>query len=466
MLTELLDPIIKTTGFKVRVFCNKKPINLNVAYYGDVWDKTKPEVKELTAKTMGLFYLSLIPNSDFLIDYPITNADIRLTSLLNTHTNIYNASLGKTKVFSSKYDFEALPERGLINIEQKDQTALFLSGGRDSLLTYGLMKEAGHEVTKIFIQPSAAWWFGPCSVYREIGGEKIREDTSRLYPVLKKLGNNIRLEMNALLLWSALSIPYIVKDNCNYLLYGNEAVTSTKFRYRKKTHYDYSWNQCEEATNIVDQYFATLFKRDKSRLPGVRVGSILRPFNTITIQRILCEHYPDLYKHQMSCNSAQPDYSTKPVTFKNCSSCEKCHRTFLILDALGKDVSVVNLDRKKVLENPYSLLQLMRSEGLCPTTPEELFYVLSLKNSYFPDICVPRIDDTGKGDYDAFNHWKANMDFLPKDLFKKLYSIAFQYTSLKDLPFMDSYLDINYEKLKKRKDLPVYNFKKEKVRRL
>jgi hypothetical protein len=463
MLTELLPPTIKKDGFTVHIRCDKKPINLNVAYYDGVWDAIAHDVRELTAKTVGLLYIALIPNSNFDIRIPVNGDDLRLTSVINSHVNLYNASIGKTKIFHSSYKWETDKNKKMkILLEEKDQTALFLSGGRDSLLTYGLMKEVGHEVTKIFIQPSAAWWFGPCSVYRALGGEKIREDTSRLYPALKKLGNNVRLEMNALLLWSGLAIPFIVRDNCNYLLYGNEFVTSTPFRYRHRVHYDYSFNQSEEATNIIDQYFDTVFDR-------VRVGSILRPFNTVTIQRLLCHKYPELFKNQMSCNSAQPDHTTKPVSFKNCSACEKCHRTFLILDAIGIDPEIVNLNRKKITENPFSLLQLMKSEGLCPTTPEELFYVLSLKNDYYPDLKLSPIEDEHHH-FDAFNHWKCDVTFLPYSLFYKIYSLAYPYTSVQKDDMgpedMGWYLIGSYKDMIKNKKTPVYSFEKQKVRRL
>lgn len=449
MIVELFKPTVKDNGFTINTKADGEKINLNVLY-SEKFDLS------LTSRISGILYLSLIPNANFFIHYPVSEEDIRILTLINRHVNTYDASLKKSNIYKPEFNYILEEEKDgeLIRIPKKRSAALFLSGGRDSLLTLGLLGDLKFKISKIFVQPSAPWWFGSCGTYRKLGGYKIREDTSRLYPKLRQLGNDIRLDINSLLLWSVLSLPIVIKDNCNYLLYGNERVTSTLFRYRGETHYDYSWNQSQEATNAMSQYLST-------KIQGLTVCSFLRPLNTITIQRNLCERFPDLFKIQISCNSAHP----KDNSFVNCGSCEKCHRTFLILEAIGVDPNIVGLDPKKILSKRYSLLQLMRSYGMCPTAPEELFYVLSKKNRYFPELRF--IEEGLTTDELTFDNHMADMSILPKDLFLDLYGMFTNDSAYVIIDDKKIYLPLKkiYDTLKTNKVKPVFDFEKEKLQK-
>jgi len=255
------------------------------------------------------------------------------------------------------------------------------------------------------------------------------------------MGIPVRLEINALLLWSAISIPVILKDNCNYIFYGDENITTRPFRYRNQIHFDYSWNQSQEATNLINDYYSNIFE-------NLKIGSFLRPLNTITIQRTLCERYPELYKIQMSCNSAYP----KDGTFVHCNGCDKCHRTYLILKALGYDPSEISLIEEKILKKRFSLLQLIRSYGICPTAPEELFYVLS-KTNYYPDITFPNCDSM-KVESLNFSKDRADASFLDKELFDKIYpKVSWNDVLYNGKPVP---LDTVYDRLKKDNYKPTY----------
>ena len=49
---------------------------------------------------------------------------------------------------------------------QRNRHAVLSSGGKDSLLTFGLLRECGHEVHPIFVNESGRHWFTALNAYR------------------------------------------------------------------------------------------------------------------------------------------------------------------------------------------------------------------------------------------------------------------------------------------------------------
>jgi creatinine amidohydrolase/Fe(II)-dependent formamide hydrolase-like protein len=224
-----------------------------------------------------------------------------------------------------------------------DRYAVLSSGGKDSLLTFGLLRELGQETHPIFINESGRHWFTALNAYRHFVANypetsRVWTNSDRMFawmlrhfPFVRSDFAEIRSDEYPVRLWTVAvflfgAIPLLRKRGIGRLTIGDEYDTTSRKSLDGITHYNGLYDQSRYFDNAMTRYF-------RGKGWGVVQFSALRSLSELMIQKILVHRYPDLQSHQMSCHAAHPAGNR----IYPCGRCEKCRRIVGMLVALGAD---------------------------------------------------------------------------------------------------------------------------------
>jgi hypothetical protein len=230
-------------------------------------------------------------------------------------------------------------------ISSPEGHAVLSSGGKDSLLTYGLLRRLGLAAHPIYINESGRHWFTALNAYRHFA-DKV-EHTARVWtnsdrvfawmlghlPFVRRDFATVRSDEYPIRLWTVAvflfgALPLMRKRGIGRLLIGNENDTTRQGRFQGIPHADGLYDQSRPFDEALTRYFQ---RKGWSLLQL----SILRPMSELLIQRTLALHYPDLLRLQTSCHAAHREQGG----IRPCGRCEKCRRIVAMLVALGADPS-------------------------------------------------------------------------------------------------------------------------------
>lgn len=219
--------------------------------------------------------------------------------------------------------------------------AVLSSGGKDSLLSFGLLKEIGHEVHPIFVNESGRHWFTALNAYRYFSENvpntaRVWTNADRLFnwmlrhlPFVRQDFSTIRSDEYPIRLWTVAvflfgALPILRKRGIGRLVIGDEFDTTRRLTHHGITHYDGLYDQSRYFDNALTRYF-------NRKGWDVSQFSILRPLSELLIEKILLERYPHLQAKQVSCHAAHKEEGR----IHPCGRCEKCRRIVGMLAALG-----------------------------------------------------------------------------------------------------------------------------------
>jgi hypothetical protein len=224
-----------------------------------------------------------------------------------------------------------------------ERHAILSSGGKDSLLTLGLLTEIGRETHPIFINESGRHWYTALNAYRHLkqthpGTARAWTDSDRLFawmlrklPFVRRDFARVRSDEYPIRLWTVAvflfgALPLVRKRGIGRLLIGNEFDTTVPALHHGIRHYSALYDQSRFFDHALSRYF---------HVKGWNVDqfSVLRPLSELLIQRTLALRYPELQRHQLSCHAAHLDGDR----VRPCGDCEKCRRIVGMLCALGAD---------------------------------------------------------------------------------------------------------------------------------
>jgi creatinine amidohydrolase/Fe(II)-dependent formamide hydrolase-like protein len=306
------------------------------------------------------------------------------------------------------------------------------SGGKDSLLSYGLINEIGREVHPIFVNESGRHWFTALNAYRYFRDNipntaRVWVNSDRLFawmlkhmPFIRQDFANIRSDDYPIRLWTVAVflfgvLPLLRKRGIGRLLIGDEYDTSVRKTILGIRHHDGLYDQ----SIYFDQALSRYFMRKGWNISQF---SVLRPLSELLIQKILVERYPDLQHQQTSCHATHK----KGERIHPCGRCEKCRRIVGMLTALGADPlqcgyspsqikdSLEKLPRKGVLQEAAGArhLHFMLAQKDLIDTSELPVKTLEAH----PEILKCRIDLKS-----------SPVNSIPTDLRKPLYRIFLEY---------------------------------------
>lgn len=219
------------------------------------------------------------------------------------------------------------------------------SGGKESLLSFGLLDDIGREVHPIFVNESGRHWFTALNGYRHFRDNiantaRVWVNADRFYtwilrrmPFIRKDFAHIRADEYPVRLWTVAVflfsvLPLVRKRGIGRLVIGNEFDTSRKTTTRGIRHYDGLYDQSIWFDTALSRYF-------QRKGWAVSQFSILRPLSELLIQKTLVKRYPHLQVHQTSCHAT---HKTRERV-RPCGKCEKCRRIVSMLTALNEDPS-------------------------------------------------------------------------------------------------------------------------------
>jgi creatinine amidohydrolase/Fe(II)-dependent formamide hydrolase-like protein/7-cyano-7-deazaguanine synthase in queuosine biosynthesis len=226
---------------------------------------------------------------------------------------------------------------------ESDRHCILSSGGKDSLLSYGLLNELGKETHPIFVNESGRHWFTALNAYRYfkdnipntarvwVNSDRIFNWMLRHMQFIRKDYANIRSDEYPIRLWTVAvflfgALPLMRKRNIGRLIIGDEYDTTDRTAHAGITHYNGLYDQSRYFDDALSRYYMR-------KGWDIAQFSILRPLSEMLIQKVLVKRYPELQENQVSCHAThEQDKRVYP-----CGKCEKCRRIVGMLTALDAD---------------------------------------------------------------------------------------------------------------------------------
>ncbi|MBN2350909.1 MAG: creatininase family protein [Bacteroidales bacterium] len=315
----------------------------------------------------------------------------------------------------------------------KNRHAILSSGGKDSLLTYGLLKELGKNPVPIFVNESGRHWFTAINAYRHF--KETENNTARVWCNSDRIFNwmlrnmsfirkdfaNVRADDYPIRLWTVAVflfgvIPVALKQKAGRLVIGDEYDSTQKTSYQGITHYNALYDQSRYFDNVLSRYFM-------KKGWNFSQFSILRSLSELLIIKILTKRYPNLQQHQVSCHASHEENGR----IYPCGNCEKCRRIVGMLLAVDEDPKRCGYDEKKIQSALKSLsAHKIKQIG---SDAAHLYYMLLDKK------LIEKTEHTQKLGKPhpyilkmRFDQERSRIKDIPLDLRKPLFSIYNEYT--------------------------------------
>jgi hypothetical protein len=175
------------------------------------------------------------------------------------------------------------------------------SGGKDSLLSFGLLDDMGREVHPIFVNESGRHWYTALNAYRHFRDNipntaRVWVNADRLYPwmlrrmpFIRKDFASVRADEYPIRLWTVAVflfgvLPLLRKRGIGRLIIGDEFDTSRRVTTQGIRHYDGLYDQSIWFDTALSRYF---MRKGWS----LSQFSMLRPLSELLIEKILVKRY-------------------------------------------------------------------------------------------------------------------------------------------------------------------------------
>ncbi len=311
--------------------------------------------------------------------------------------------------------------------------AVLSSGGKDSLLSFGLLKEMECEVHPVFVNESGRHWFTALNAYRHFADHipttaRVWTNADRVFnwmlrhlPFVRQDFERVRSDEYPVRLWTVAvfvfgALPLLKKRGIGRLLIGDEFDTTRRLSLCGITHYDGLYDQSRYFDDVLARYF-------HRKGWGISQFSVLRPLSEILVQKILVERYPELQRHQVSCHASHKQGDR----VLPCGDCEKCRRIVAMLVAIGGDPTLCGYNHQQVnrclknlpktglrqeTEGIAHLAFLLKEKGLMPES-----FIGAVRARQRPEIMKLRFDPQ-----------RSPVEGIPVDLRLPLYYIYLEHT--------------------------------------
>ncbi|MFH1680366.1 MAG: creatininase family protein [Candidatus Eisenbacteria bacterium] len=223
----------------------------------------------------------------------------------------------------------------------RNRCVVLSSGGKDSLLTFGLLNELGYEVHPVFGNESGRHWFTALNAFRYfrknvphttrvwMNSDRVFSWMLRHLPFIRPDFASVRSDEYPIRLWTVAVFLFgalpVARARCaGRILIGDEHDTTVRASYKGIEHYDGLFDQSRFFDNALSRFYGR---------KGLALSqfSILRPLSELLIEKTLSERYPSLVEQQVSCHAAHVDGDR----ILPCGRCEKCRRIVGMLLAFG-----------------------------------------------------------------------------------------------------------------------------------
>jgi len=229
------------------------------------------------------------------------------------------------------------------------------SGGKESLLTYAMLKEIGAEVHPLYVNESGGHWRTALPAYRQFRDKypnttRVWTNVDRFYTFMLDQMRIIRKDHRKI--WADtypirlcifpvyvfLLLPIFAKRRIGNILIGSEFDDPRMSPYFAGIrHFFGVYDQMQDFDIRMEQWFS-------KRMPGMRQWSAVRSISGMIVERILTSRYPELARLQRSCHSCRFDHDA----LLPCGKCSKCQGVVLFLLANNVDPSIMGYQKEDI----------------------------------------------------------------------------------------------------------------------
>jgi len=350
----------------------------------------------------GLFSKKII------LDFDLCESDL---SLLNDLNVVFSRDIYVNKIIRRRTNFilpEYFPDEDKIKSEDAEPKAKFQpkkivkdemisddfdsnscgilsSGGKESLLTYGILNELGAEVYPLYVNESGGHWRTALTGYKY--HKKNDKKTQRVWTNIDQFYNfmldnlkfirsdhrkvkadtyPIRLCIFPFYVFSLL--PVFIDKKIGNLLIGSEFDDLRNIPTEHGIYHYYGvYDQHQDYDVRMNEWYS-------KRLNGLYQWSAMRNISGLIVEKILVKRYPHLAKLQRSCHSCH--FEKNGIV--PCGTCSKCNGILLFLLANGFDPTIMNFRKKDINSFPQGVKS--SSLRLDQDEKDQSFYLLDKKN--------------------------------------------------------------------------------------
>ena len=383
------------------------------------------------------------------LDFQVSRADF---SLLNDLLGIFTKDIFINKLVRNKNPYvlsEFLPtksevleenacpmakiialnlvEDAPLSSELKEESCGVLSsGGKESLLTYAMLKEIGAEVHPLYVNESGGHWRTALPAYRYFKDHytnttRVWTNVDRFYTFMldhmriirkdhrKIWADTYPIRLSIFPFYIFLLLPIFVERRIGNILLGSEFDDPrlSPF-YEGIRHFFGVYDQTQDYDVRMEQWFS-------KRIPGMCQWSAVRSISGLIVERILTKRYPELACLQRSCHSCHFEHGA----LIPCGKCSKCQGVLLFLLANQVDPSIIGYTKTDVEALPARITQ----GGLRIDEDEK-------NRALFLAKLVPSSDDNEIRHIETVHLHKPNSDLqlLPKCFRTPILRILMEYT--------------------------------------
>ncbi len=315
---------------------------------------------------------------EIVLRFPLTKQDISLLEILN---RVFSRDIFVNKILRRRAEYilpEYLPDtenirpsdsepRAVIKTEKivddiliSDQfdtmrCGVLSSGGKESLLTYGMLQEVGCRVYPIYVNESGGHWRTALPAFRY--HQKIDPNTMRVWTnvdrfyvfmldtlrLIRPDHRQVRADTYPIRLcifpyYLFLLLPLFVSHRIGNLLIGSEFDDfPSPPIYQGIEHYFGVYDQHQDYDELMNHWYTR-------RLPGLYQWSAVRNISGLIVERILTKRYRTLAEHQRSCHSCY----IKNDEIRPCGICSKCQGVLLFLFADHQDPQIMKFNKSQI----------------------------------------------------------------------------------------------------------------------
>jgi creatinine amidohydrolase/Fe(II)-dependent formamide hydrolase-like protein len=338
----------------------------------------------------------------------------------------------QTELFFPKLIKKQEKAQGKVWDTANSRYAVLSSGGKDSLLSYGLLNEIKKEIHPIFVNESGRHWFTAINAYRYFkenipntsrvwtNSDRIFNQMLRFFPFIRQDFANVRSDEYPIRLWTVAvflfgALPLLYKRGIGRLIIGNEFDTSIRNNFEGIRHYDGLYDQSVYFDHALTHYFL-------KKGWAISQFSILRPLSELLIEKVLAENYPHLQQYQTSCHATHIEEGQA----KPCGRCEKCRRIVGMLSAIGADPTRCGYTAAQIVSGLRDIIKKgvhQESEGA-----QHMMYLLSNNRSIIlSNSQKKKIKPHSEILRLRFDPVKSPFSAIPLDLRVPLYRIILKY---------------------------------------
>jgi hypothetical protein len=275
----------------------------------------------------------VLRGNEYLVDEPAFKDNPDIARLYKD----YRAKLEPRAVARHDFSFKSDPNR----------VCVLSSGGKESLLSYGLLREIGAEVYPFYFNESGGHWLTAKPAFDaftrfEPRTRKVWSNVDRVYLFIKDHMRVIRPDFREVhadlypirtftfLHYAFAFWPYVLRHGISAFVVGNEYDEPGDWTYLGVPHHYGIYDQTQEFDSRMTQFY-------RERGLPVEHFSVVRPLSSYSEELIIAKRYPELLAIQRSCHATHLE-GTKVVP---CGRCTKCLGVLSILVASGVDPRVM-----------------------------------------------------------------------------------------------------------------------------